>query len=606
MNTIIKKNRSKHYQFREIYKERQMSILSKIGIIICIYSIIAFFFLSNIITHNVHTGHIHFGFLFLVSVFSIIAPSSFVFIENKFKGSYCDLVSFLSMLGYSVWGLFSTYHSITEGRETNVLTSLIIYSFCVCLLNYSISAYTFFTIFLVSVTVLLLSKYNIHSSTAMVTNYFLLAFCLYIVGILRYNYERAFSLSDKELKNANEDLYAINEELTTTNDNLQDANEELLKLNEAQKLFTASMSHELRNPLNGVMGGLKMLTYEDNMSETQMTCVKQCFQASQSLLYIVNDLLDYSKIESGEFEIKKDDFDLREIIDNSINLLSMMALEKGVNIKLNVEDMLICGLYGDGGRIMQIFNNLISNAIKYNKNGGEVEVFVDVNDDILTIRVADNGEGIEQDSMDMLFTPYHRVQEIKHKKIQGTGLGLYIVKTIAELMGGNVIVDSEYGKGSIFTVKVHIKVSNPDLIYKRRTIDTENEPVIKDDYSYLNILVVDDTPINTVVAEGLLNKAFGIHVTSALSGMDCVNKLARNHYDLILLDHMMPVMDGVQTLKHIRNMRIEVPVIALTANAGPEYEGLYLGYGFDGYITKPLTIEAFREVLKKHGFKKGY
>ena len=372
--------------------------------------------------------------------------------------------------------------------------------------------------------------------------------------------------------------------------------ERVNKLNQTQKLFTASMNHELRNPLNGILGTLKMLSYED-LSDEQMKCVRQGYQSSKALLQIVNDLLDCSKLEAGEFSIVNDSFDMAEIIDDTMEMFKMYAKEKGLELILDVSDDFPCGLYGDGTRIRQISANLMSNAVKYTRSGS-VTYSVKYEESNLIIAVIDTGDGMNEETLKSLFVPYHRVDEKKNKAIQGTGLGLYIIKTLCDLMNGSVTVTSEVGKGSVFTVTLPMEINNPELKYKRdKEVQKANMVQAMEDCSNLRVLVVDDTKVNLSVAKGLFKKALKVDAMTASSGEECLNILNHSDFDIVLLDHMMPNMDGVQTLSKIREMGIKIPVIALTANAGVGMKQKYEELGFDGFLAKPIVLESLVEVL---------
>lgn len=398
----------------------------------------------------------------------------------------------------------------------------------------------------------------------------------------------------QELSCANEELTAQNEEILATNENLINLTDRLNEALTSQKLFTASMNHELRAPLNGVLGCMQMLKGADNLTRAQVEVLNAASHSANALVHIVNDLLDYAKIEAGEFQIIEGDFDLKEIVDETPMLFANMIREKGIKLNTEIDDKTPCLLYGDSARIQQIVTNLISNAVKYT-HAGEVFYRIKVEDSILKFEVEDTGEGISDDAMEVLFTPFKRLNEGEHKKIQGTGLGLYVTYNLTKKMGGTIEVQSELGKGTKFTVQIPIRVVDANVTYDSKRDDGER--LLEVDYSGLKLLCVDDSRVNLMVFEKVVGRATGAYIKVVDSGVNALALLEKEQFDIIFLDHQMPDMDGIETFNRIRQMGIKCPIVALTADAGVEKEIYFREKGFDGFVAKPMKAEAVMETI---------
>ena len=375
--------------------------------------------------------------------------------------------------------------------------------------------------------------------------------------------------------------------------------QQLREVNASQKMFTASMNHELRSPLNGVIGLLQILKEDNTLTKTQHNYVYNAYQSAELMLQIVNDLLDYAKIGTNEFTIKKEVFDLRDVISNIEQNMVVMADAKGLKFKVNVDDDCYCLLRGDEIRIKQILYNIISNGIKYTDKG-EVELSVTYNDGNLILACADTGQGISEESIKVLFDPFVRVNEDMNRHIQGTGLGLSIVKRIIEKMDGDIQVESELNVGTNFVITIPVAVEDKSVRYSdERVIVPKSEQ--NEDLSQYAVLCVDDTRVNVIVFEGLL-KSTGIKVDKALSGQQAIDKAGRNKYDIIFMDHQMPNMSGIEAFKKIREGSSDnknTPIVVLTANVGHDLEDEYARIGFNGYLNKPIIKEELIKLIKK-------
>lgn len=404
------------------------------------------------------------------------------------------------------------------------------------------------------------------------------------------------SSAKEELTAHSEELIAQNQEIQAINIALADTKEDLQESLEKQKVFSAAMHHELRNPLNGIMGATQILLSDPNITEEQSKLIRIANTSASSLLGIVNDLLDYSKVEAGKYEIHIDKISLSAIKEKLIEAFRIPISEKGLALEITIDENCPDIIKTDGGRIYQILVNFISNSVKYTKEGF-VKANISVKNNTLHLCVKDSGEGISDEAKKVLFIPYTRINEEKHGLIQGTGLGLYIVKSIVIAMNGTINVESEVGKGSTFLVDIPVEIcedENEGNISTNKTNDTAP------DFSSLKILNVDDSKVNLLIFKGLL-KPTDAKVECRQSGREALELLnEQNDFDLIFLDHLMPEMDGVELYKEIRKLGITVPIFILTANADKSYEELYRQTGFIAKLDKPVQIQELYSLIEKY------
>lgn len=378
------------------------------------------------------------------------------------------------------------------------------------------------------------------------------------------------------------------------------------EIGDAKSTFLANMSHEIRTPINAVLGMNEMILRES--SEEQIKEYATIIESSGNmLLSIINDILDYSKIESGKLSLVEADYALSSVLNDIMVINRPRAEKKQLELKLECPESTFEHLHGDDVRIKQIITNLLTNAIKYTDKG---QVTVTVNtrkmedgNAELYIGVKDTGIGIRSEDKARLFESFSRLEKERNRNIEGTGLGLVIAKSLVTLMNGEIDLESEYGKGSLFYIRIKQKLLSDEPIgniESRHAAFVESRGEYKESFvaAEASVLAVDDTATNLVVLKHLLKKT-GVNITNASSGRQALAFAEKNSFDLVLLDHMMPDMDGVETLKELRKMGINIPVIALTANALADARDFYLDAGFDDYLSKPVKGKDLEAILRK-------
>lgn len=389
-------------------------------------------------------------------------------------------------------------------------------------------------------------------------------------------------------------------------DELREAKEEAENANKAKSQFLANMSHEIRTPIHGIMGMNEMVLREAQ-DENVRGYAKNIKHASENLLEIINGILDFSKIEAGRIEIEEGAYLVRGLLNDVVNMVAPIASKKGLEFEVNVDENLPAELYGDVGKIRQVMVNLLNNAVKYT-NEGKVTLTVRgnlVNDNInLKIKIKDTGIGIKEENIEKLFADFERVDTEKNKDIEGTGLGLAIVNRLIQYMGGRIKVTSEYGKGSTFSVCVPQKIIDRRAIgdYKMalEAVEISEEGIRTAGFvaPTAKILVVDDHEMNLLVLKNLLKESKA-QVTTCGSGKECIELMIKNSYDVVFLDHMMPEMDGIETLEQLikKNLKKDSKIVALTANAIVGVKEMYLSKGFDDYLSKPIDTRNLEKLL---------
>ena len=374
------------------------------------------------------------------------------------------------------------------------------------------------------------------------------------------------------------------------------------KANNAKTDFLSSMSHEIRTPLNAIAGFSEALKEEPDLPERAKEDINDILMASESLLEIVNGVLDISKIEANKLEIVNSNYNPYKIFHELITLTKSRIGEKPIELIVNIDETIPKVLYGDHTRVKQVILNVLTNAAKYT-NSGSITFTVNslIKGEIcrLIVSVEDTGIGIKRDKIDKLFDKFERLEEDRNTTIEGTGLGLAITKRLVQLMHGELIVQSIYGKGSKFTIALDQRIVNDPKLentfeFQKNVSSKEKQPLNK------KVLVVDDNKLNIKVASRLLED-YGLTVDSCYSGSECLEKINSTTYDLIFMDDMMPKMTGTETLHKLKEIpNFHTPVVVLTANAIAGMEEKYLGEGFDGYLPKPIERKALDLIINKY------
>ena len=380
----------------------------------------------------------------------------------------------------------------------------------------------------------------------------------------------------------------------------------------AKTMFLSNMSHEIRTPINAILGMDEIIIRESN-EKNVIEYAERIKNAGNTLSRLINDILDFTKMESSRISIVKEKYSLKTVLDDVANLIGLKGCEKGLEISYIIDSSIPNTLYGDSVRVKQIIINIMTNGVKYTNNGSvtlnlgwrpEKEGVIS-----LICSVSDTGIGIKEEDLDKVFDSFVRVDETKNGHIEGTGLGMSITRNLVRMMDGDITVQSEYGKGSTFTFEIKQEVIDytgmGEYVPFRGITDNEPESVCDEHFIApdARILVVDDNEVNITVIKGLL-KNTQVRVDSASSGKQCLWLVKNNKYDIIFMDHMMPEMDGIETLREMKampdNMSLDAPVIALTANAVKGSREMYIEHGFTDYISKPVSAGVMENMLKKY------
>ncbi len=461
-------------------------------------------------------------------------------------------------------------------------------------------SYFFSLIFVLYITYLLIRNYKQISSKKCLP-----IFLFYIIGcisiVIQYFWPQILLLTYAETIICIVMYFTIENPDIKMIEQLNIARDQADRANQSKSEFLSSMSHEIRTPLNAIVGFSQALQ-EENLPEQAQEEVKDIVRASESLLELVNGILDISKIEANKIEIVDGEYNIYEVLNDLTALSKARMGDKKLDFKPIFDKSIPPILYGDAVRVKQIILNLLTNAIKYTKEGEVIfRVSSIQNNSVcrLIISVEDTGIGIKKENIDQLFDKFQRLDLEKNKTIEGTGLGLAITKRLVDLMNGRIMVQSVYGKGSKFTVALDQKIIHKDP----EQIKTENENNSSDirDLTGKKVLIVDDNKLNLKVASRLIEK-YNCEIKTLESGFECIDLIkSGEQFDIILMDDMMPNMSGVETFHKLKELdNFDTPVIALTANAISGMREKYIEEGFNDYLSKPIDKMELNKILNTY------
>lgn len=522
------------------------------------------------------------------------------------------VVSWCSLLFYYIYSLNNKNQLI---KKITISTNIIIYILALLLdvtivnENGVLDSYGPLTslgliascIYILGMIIVLLKYKNFKNNEKYIPLYFLIFF-LIVVAICRMIIPQVnlisivFSIVDMIM------MFTIENPDIKTIEQLNVVKDQAERANRAKSDFLSSMSHEIRTPLNAIVGLSENLEERANCPKDMKEDLKDIVSASQTLLEIVGNIMDISKIESEKMEIVEIPYNFKEEVETLARVSSTRIGDKPVELHVNIAEDIPYELLGDKAHMKQIINNLLTNAIKYTEKGHinlNVKCINREDNCNLIITVQDSGRGIKKEDIEKLFTKFERLDVERNSTTEGTGLGLAITKRLVEMMGGKINVQSQYGLGSIFMVNIPQKISKMSKPYNE--ITNKNDTSNNVDYISKKVLIVDDNKLNVKVARRVTDALNIKKVDECYNGSECLNMVASNNdYDIILMDIMMPVMNGEEALKKLKEIDgFNTPVIALTADAVSGSKEKYIKEGFADYLAKPFNKDSLKLKLDK-------
>ena len=559
---------------------------------------------------------------FVIIIYLIIINTAGDLSENQIV--FLNLFLAIDCVVLIVSGLSSDINP----RIPRLVIVLLYAALCVVSLFVNGSNYMLFQLMMLSLGAisLLMSKNSFHTMMALNTTLALVLWVIPIPGVDYVFSNRDYALNLLILASEYVILYIVLSAIHRREALQVESNqtvEELIKVigakreaamdaSRAKSDFLANMSHEIRTPINAILGFNEMILRENSDANVNEFAL-DIRSSGNSLLALINDILDFSKIEAGKMEILPVTYDLGTILNDMINVIGLRASEKGLSLKFDVDPSIPHVLYGDEVRIKQVITNILTNAVKYTQEGYvDMTVNYEQIDDyqiLLKVSVADTGQGIKEEDIDKLFQPFERVDGVRNRNIEGTGLGIPLTCTILNLMGSKLEIQSTYGVGSTFSFMLRQEVENWEPLGSLDEAIRRAKAETNEEHQYFKapaarVLTVDDIPLNLKVFQSLLART-QIRIDTASGGMEALSMMRKTKYDIIFLDHMMPEMDGLETLERMKSDRFNVnrydtPVIALTANAVSGARELYMDKGFEDYLTKPINSIKLENLLLKY------